>query len=104
MNGPRCNKLLHYADEFIEYLPSDLKMFGQALKSFNAFKESCFGMILLPDWKSRLEAFKADYEKLGIGNFPKGHAAYDHILEWCERNNTGLGNHSEHSFEGQICT
>ena len=100
MNGPKCNKLLLYADEFSEYLPSDLKMFGHALKSFDAFKQSCFGVIFEPDWKMKLEAFKEDYDKLGIGNFPKGHAAFDHIKEWCETNNTGLGQYSEHSFEG----
>ena len=100
MNGPRCNKLLLYTNEFIEYLPSDLKKFGYALKSFDAFKQSCFGVTFLPDWKVKLEAFKADYEQLEIGNFPKGHAAFDHIKEWCERNNTSLGHFSEHSFEG----
>ena len=99
LNGPRCDKLLDLAEDFTRFLPLELKIYGLALMSFQQFKHSCFTTVLFDNWEQKLEKLKYYYNKLEIGQFPKGHAAFEHIAQWIHIHQKPLGLVSEQSFE-----
>ena len=52
-----------------------------------------------PSYKEDIEMFRQDYLDLNINITPKVHAVIFHIVEFCERVDTGLGRFSEQASE-----
>ena len=74
-----------------------------ALEAFAKVKESCFGMELLPSFKSDIQEFKRCYDLLGINVINKVHVLVDHVPEFCERKQKALGYFTEQASEAVHC-
>ena len=54
-----------------ENIPQDLYDYLLAYKAFASLEDSCFGSILDPYFKDRIDDFALAYEKLGLPMTPK---------------------------------
>ena len=99
LNGEMSNRLLSYSEDLTNWLPEDLKRFGEALTLLNKVKKSCFGMDLLPSWEFDLERFIEKYESLELGYTPKIHALKVHVKQFITLTGHSLGRYTEQPFE-----
>ena len=95
MNGNACKKLLEKLPKLRKDGPRRLKAFYEAFEAFNAVRKSCFGQILHASYKFDIEKFRKAYLKLNIPITNKVHLLVDHVPEFCERKQMGLGFFSE---------
>ena len=66
---------------------------------FNIVRKACFGKQLAPGYKESIEEFKTAFLKLNISIFPKIHALFVHVPQFCDRKKVGLGGFSEQASE-----
>ena len=71
----------------------------EAFRAFKCVKDSCFGIDISPRYKSAIKNFKYAYLKLGIPVSVKVHIVFEHIIQFCEKYNKGLGLFAEQGLE-----
>ena len=98
-DGNSCRKLLKSCDLLDAICPLNCKPLVRCFRSFNVVVSSCFGQDLHLSYKEDIEMFRQDYLDLNINITPKVHAVIFHIVEFCERVDTGLGRFSEQASE-----
>ena len=98
-DGNSCRKLLKSCDLLDAICPLNCKPLVRCFRSFNVVVSSCFGQDLHPSYKEDIKMFRQDYLDLNINMTPKVHAVIFHIVEFCERVDTGLGRFSEQASE-----
>ena len=76
-------------------VPRRLWHFIGALQAFNKVRISCFGQILSPGYKRDIANFEKAYKKLNISVTNKVHILIDHVPQFCDRVQKGLGFFSE---------
>jgi hypothetical protein len=69
------------------------------IDSFADLVGKCFGNSLVPGWEVALENFTERYLQFGISVTPKAHCIFDHLQDFCESNDRGLGLTSEQAGE-----
>lgn len=60
---------------------------------------AAFSKSLDPDYKNIISEFEKAYRELCIPVTPKVHIIFTHVVQWCERYQTGLGRYSEQASE-----
>ena len=94
----------------LELLPDSIIINGlpfiTAFRAFSEVVDSCFGVVLKPDYIAKIQNFKTAYMALDITVTPKAHIVFQHIAEFLSRVNAGenlstvgLGYFSEQAFE-----
>lgn len=99
LEGNQCKLLLNQIDFLQNALLIHLLKFAVALRAFNSVRKSCFGENLLPSFKNDIKLFKVAYEALQISVTPKVHIIFEHVPQFCEEKNCGLGKFSEQASE-----
>ena len=96
MDGNACARVLELLDDLESRLADHLKIYIVAFRTFNAVRQACFGKDLdRENYMIYIENFRKAYMNLGIAITPKAHIIFDHIGEFCERYDVGLGSWSE---------
>ena len=102
-NGNACRLLLAKVDILQSMSPIQVQPFVEAFRAFAEVVKSCFGTELLPSYLDCINNFKTKYTDLADLNYvnitPKIHAIFFHVPEFCSKENTGLGRHSEQASE-----
>ena len=83
--------VLECLDELAKIVPSDLQIFIDALRAFNAVRKSCLGQEVLDSHEEDIAKFKEAYLKLGINITTKAHIVFEHISDFFKRKNNGKG-------------
>ena len=71
----------------------------EAFRAFKCVKDSCFVIDNSPRYKSAIKNFKYAYLKLGIPVSVKVHIVFEHIIQFYEKYNKGLGLFAEQGLE-----
>ena len=73
----------------------------QVFRALREVQEACFSMVLMPDFKVKINLFSNLYRQLGITVTPKVHILESHIIDFYEitGEKVGLGFFSEQGFE-----
>ena len=95
MNGNACKKLLGKLSILKRRVPRKLRKYVEALGAFEKVRQSCFGQDLLPSYRADIQDFREAYEKLNIAMTNKVHVLVDHVADFCEKHQKGLGFFSE---------
>ena len=96
MDGNACARVLELLDDLETRLDDHLKIYLIAFRTFDAVRKACFTKELDRDnYKIYIENFRIAYMNLGIAITPKAHIIFDHLGEFCERYDVGLGSWSE---------
>ena len=64
--GNECDSLVKHLDYLESHLPQHLNGFLLAFKAFRALEDSCFGSILDPYYRDRIQDFADAYLALGL--------------------------------------
>ena len=97
--GNACRKLLKNVDLLQELAPIELRDYVRAFRALNDVVLSCFGKTLQNDYKEKIDVFNHCFQALGLQVTPKIHAILFHVIDFCDRKETGLGMWSEQAFE-----
>ena len=95
MNGNSCKKLLKKLRKLKKEVPRRLWKFIFALEAFENVRNSCFGQVLLPCYKNDIKKFSEAYDKLQVPRTNKVHILIDHVPQFCDLTQRGLGYYSE---------
>lgn len=98
-NGNDSRKLLKNYESLRKFIITDADHYVSILGAFNNVVEACFGQVLLPDWKQKLEIFTSLLHLYNIKFTPKLHIIVFHIMEFIEMYETALGIYSEQAAE-----
>ena len=98
LNGNSCKKLLEKLSNLKTQVPKRLWKYIVALDKFNEVRKSCFGQVLNPNYKQKIEDFKKAYEKLNIPMTNKVHVLVVHVPEYCDKKKQALGVDSEQAL------
>ena len=98
-----CSKLLNELEKLEKLLMDSEAYIGipyvETFRKFKLVKDMCFGFNLCEGYKVAIENFKIAYLNLGIPVSLKIHIVFEHVVQFCEKHNSGLGLYSEHSLE-----
>ena len=104
MDGNACARVLELLDDLESRLADHLKIYIVAFRTFNAVRQACFGKYLdRENYMIYIENFRKAYMDLGIAITPKAHIIFDHVGDFCERYDVGLGCWSEQARQVSIC-
>ena len=70
-----------------------------AFRKFKIVKDMCFGYNLCEGYEIAIQNFKTAYLNLGIPVSLKVHIVFEHVVQFCKKQNLGPGLFSEHSLE-----
>ena len=88
---------MQHTDQLRSVLPDDLKMFWNALYSFDVVAKSCFSKHLDLDFMSSVETFKHYFHALKFkSKSTKLHILFCHVKEVCTKTGVGLSIDNEH--------
>ena len=98
--GNSCRDLLnlHLASLRVD-APESCSRFVDVLAALKDVKDSMFGKKLYPWYKSSVENFKKSFRDSGMNEFTKAHIVIDHLVEFCEEEQVGLGIFCEQAGE-----
>ena len=94
-NGNACRDILESLEDLATKVPDHLMIFVDALRAFDKVRKACFGEDLLDSYIDDIAEFEAAYMKLEINVTSKAHIIFEHVADFCGRNNKGLGFFSE---------
>ena len=95
LNGNACKKLLLKLASIKPQVPKRLWKYISALEAFEKVRISCFSQILHSNFKEDITKFAKAYDKLDIPRTNKVHILIDHVPDFCEKHQRGLGYFSE---------
>ena len=106
LNGPACKLLLDKKLQRLRLdLPRCLRHFVLVFRAFDQVRSSCFSEELIPSYKNDIINFGNLYcdlktaENKPVAIIPKIHILLDHVPEFCESRNRGLGFYNEQASE-----
>ena len=98
--GNQCSDILNFLlPELKCFLPPSLHKYLNVMEKLKNVKDSCFGMILRPDYKQCISDFKAAFIASGWTTFSKAHIIMEHVETFCKNENKSLGWFSEQCGE-----
>ena len=98
--GPEANQLCLNIDEVFKILPSTEKRFAIALKKLREVQDACLGLLLMADWRVKIQNFESAYRDLHISMTDKVHILVHDIPRYLGRPNAKpLGYFTEQQFE-----
>lgn len=97
--GNSSRKLLTHLDVLREALIGDAHYYVDVLGAFNNVVESSFGVERKHDYSETIQHFKYLLNLHNISKTPKIHEVVEHVQEFLEENDYGLGYYSEQAFE-----
>lgn len=102
-NGNMCKTLLSKVDVLeaiiIKKELFDVMPFVTVFTKFNNVRKSCFGSKLLPDTLQNIAGFRTAYLDLSINVTSAAHVIFDHVFQFCNFHDAGLGKYSEQASE-----
>lgn len=101
--GNDCNKLLNSLDILDSMKILGVCKYVELLRNLKKVVDGCFSVRLDPEFKDYLKSFKLSYLALEISVTPKIHIIFEHIEEFCEFSQQGLGYYSEQAMEAVHC-
>ena len=98
--GNQCRDILNFLlVELKLFLPQHLHKYVTVMEKLKDVKDSCFGMVLRPDYKKCISDFKVAFTASGWTIFPKAHIIMEHVETFCKNENSSLGLYSEQTGE-----
>ena len=98
--GNQCRDILNFLlVELKLFLPPHLHKYVTVMEKLKDVKDSCFGMVLRPDYKKCISDFKVAFTASGWTIFPKAHIIMEHVETFCKNENSSLGLYSEQTGE-----
>lgn len=98
-NGNSCRKLLKNHKLMLKFVPLEFQFIQHLMGSMNAIVESCFGSVLDPTYREKIDHFEYLMIKYEIPWTPKVHILIDHVPDFIEEKGHPLGLYSEQSLE-----
>merc|ERR1711963_590354 len=100
MVGNDCRDLLNlHISSLRVAAPDSCEKFVEVLDALKGVKDSMFGKKLHPWYKSAVEKFKKAFRESGMNEYTKAHIIIDHIVDFCEVEQAGLGLFCEQAGE-----
>jgi len=98
--GNGCRDLLNlHLSTFRLAAPDSCEKFIDVLAAFKDLKDAMFGKKLYPWYKSSVATFKKAFQNSGMSEYTKAHIVIDHLVEFCEEEQVGLGIFCEQASE-----
>jgi hypothetical protein len=104
LEGKEVSKLLKNLNLLENIVPDKCKPFIDFMRAYAGVVNSCFHVDLLDSWQEDIICFGVKLANLlnmfpRVKMTPKWHIILNHVPEWIERNNKGLGQVSEQEVE-----
>lgn len=100
--GNHCKILINHVDKLRalcnKYDIECLK-FVEAFDGLKKVVDSCFSIVLEPNFETCIDNFQKNYKELNISVTSKVHAIFFHVKQFCKTFGFGLGFFSEQAFE-----